>query len=149
MVTFDVALFRVQFPEFADAAAYPDAVLEACFMTAECFVLNESNPCLSDACLLLVLHALTAHICKLNDLNTNGGAVGIVTSASVGSVSVTAAEYPFGSDAWKYWMGLTVYGQQAMAILSGAAAGGLYFGGSPERSGFRRVGGGFGGTRSF
>ncbi|MNJ79317.1 hypothetical protein D3C77_772930 [compost metagenome] len=42
---------------------------------------------------------------------------------------------------WSYWLGMTPYGMQLMALLKVCTGGGLYVGGLPERAAFRSVGG--------
>lgn len=141
-ITFDVIAFLDRYPEFKDTR---DAMLTACFNEATCYINNATNSCLNESCLTAVLWSMTAHICRLDEMGRDGNQAGVVTSSSVGSVSVSLQAPPFGGDQWKYWMNLTPYGQKTMALLSSAAVGGLYVGGNPERSAFRRVGGGFGG----
>jgi len=144
MVIFDVALFRQTFPAFADETLFPDATLQAYFDTATCFIANEDNPCLSNDCLLYGLNLMTAHLCFISQNAASGNTVGLVTGASIKNVSVSLTPPPFGSSQWSYWLSLTPYGLQLQALLSASVAGGLYVGGSPERSGFRKAFGVFG-----
>ena len=142
-VSFNPASFREQFPAFADSVRFPDSVLSRCFTQSTCYINNETNRCINAQCLELLLYSFTAHICLINSNVQQDKTNGIVTSASVGGVSVGLAPPPFGSDQWSWWINTTPYGQQVEALLDGLSAGGFYFGGRCERGAFRKVGGGF------
>lgn len=141
-VTFDISLFRSQFPAFADTVQYPDATLQGFFDVAECYV--ENNDCyrLNASCLLRALNLMTAHLLQISDLAAAGETPSFVTSATVGSVTVSVQPQP-QTDQWSWWLSLTPYGQQLHALLSAVSVGGFYFGGRAERSAFRKVGGSF------
>ena len=144
-IQFDVARFRKMFPQFADDQAYPDEILEMYWDLAICFISDEEGAtCLSDDCHEKALYYVTAHIVTISTRAEGGGTTGLVTSATVGRVSATVAEYPAGSDSWKYFMGQTPYGQIVVALFKKCSVGGFYVGGNPERSAIRRVGGDFG-----
>lgn len=144
--TFDAVAFRALFPQFADPTKYPDAALSGYFVMATCNVEACDNSAISGDCLQLVLNLLTAHIAQLFNAIAQGGAsggtTGIQTGASVDKVSVTETPPPFTS-AWQFWLSKTPYGQQALVILAGFAAGGFYFNGMAEGDAFRKVGGFF------
>ena len=142
-IAFDVAGFRARYTVFADTARYPDATLQGYFDQGICYVDNTTGGCLSESCRTSALWAITAHICRLNELIEQGKTPGIETSASVGSVSVSITPPPFGTSQWSWWLNTTAYGQQLQALLAGQVAGGLYIGGRCERSAFRKVGGRF------
>lgn len=143
-IAFDAAIFRAQFPAFADETAFPDATLEAYWDQATCYVSDCDYGRLSGACRRLALNNMTAHLCQLAQDITNGNTVGIANSATVGSVSVSLSPPPFGTDQWSWWLNLTPYGAALEALLAQAAIGGFYIGGHNERGSFRRSGGGFG-----
>ena len=142
-VTFDVASFRTLFPEFANSAAYPDDRLQSCFDQASCFIRTVPTRCLSEQCLTLALNLMTAHLCAVADNARQGKPAALITSSSVGSVSVGATAPPFGSSQWAWWLNTTAYGPQLQALLGGLANAGFYFGSRCERQGFRKIGGGF------
>jgi len=144
-ITFDVAVFRAQYPAFADTSTYPDALLQSYWDQAVCFVSDSDYGCLAGACRQQAINAMTAHLCRLNELIVSGNQPGVAVGSTVGSVSVSLAQPPFGSDPWRYWLNQTPYGQQLLALLSAASVGGFYVGGNAERNSFRRAGGGFGG----
>lgn len=143
-ITFDVAAFRVAFPQFADPTAFPNVWLQAQFDVATGFVSNEIYGCMTVAIQTYCLQLMTAHLLAIGVIIASGnytGTPGIVTGSKVGDVSVTLAQPPYGTDDWRYWLMLTPYGAQLLALLSAQAVGGFYIGGLPERAAFRKVGG--------
>ena len=141
-ITFDVTKFREQFPEFSNEITYPDSMLEMYWEMATCYVSNEDYGCLSGSCRELALYFMTAHLTKIGTDTTNGEDPAFVTSATVDKVSVSTQPPP-QKDQYEWWLSLTSYGQQLLALLKAKSAGGLYVGGSPERAAFRGIGGCF------
>ena len=127
-ITFNVTTFRAQFPAF--------------FNVATCYVSDADYGRLTGDCRLYALTAMTAHLAAISDLAAAGNTPAFVTSSTIGSVSVSVQPPP-NTDQWEWWMNLTPYGQQLLALLTQAGVGGFLVGGSPERSPFRQVGGGF------
>ncbi|WP_277963895.1 DUF4054 domain-containing protein [Pseudomonas sp. RIT-To-2] len=102
VVVFDVASFRVRYPEFATVS---DELLQAYFDEATVYLNNtECSPVTDVAKRALLLNMLVAHVAALN-AGTNGEAasplVGRINSATEGSVSVTTDMGAVaGSAAW-------------------------------------------------
>jgi len=147
-IAYDDAKFRAQLPEFADAVAYPQAVLAAQFDMATIFIAADGSPCdaLSGKPLVAALNYMTAHLLIASQraqVGTPGNAQGgFETSSSIGEISVSVLAPP-AKDAWDWWLYQTQYGQALMALLKMLAVGGLSVGGLSERSGFRKAGGVF------
>jgi len=143
-LTFDVALFRAQFPEFADPAQYPDALLQGYWDIAICYISDEDYGCLTGACRQLALNQLVAHLARINKMiaDGNGTDPGFVSSATIDKVSVTRMTPP-QRDQWYWWLNQTPYGAQLLALLEANAVGGFYIGGGPELGAFRRAGGSY------
>lgn len=138
-------LFRQLFPEFADAAAYPDAVLQARWDNeATSFVSPEICGDLSATKRGYAVQLALAHVLRLSKVIAQAGAgvgmTGVVTGATIDKVAVTLAPPPARGE-WGHWLAQTPYGQQLSALLAAASAGGFYAGGNPERAAFRKVGG--------
>lgn len=150
MPAYDDTKFRAQFPYFKDTTAWPEPFLSSCWdmatefiSTAECYCRN-----LKGASLQLALDLMCAHIAYLlgspaavGDEDSSAGG-GLITNASIGSVSVGIAAPPI-KDGWDYWLNQSPFGQQLLALFSAKAVGGFYVGGLPERLAFRKVGGTF------
>lgn len=142
--TFDVAAFRAAFPVFANETMYSDAMLQMYWIMATMYISDEDFPeGLNGPQLVLVLQLMTAHLTWLNKLISSGRTPSVKTASSIDKISVTLLPPPI-KDGWDWWLNTTPYGQQLNAILSLLSVGGFSVGGSPERDGFRRVGGGFG-----
>lgn len=144
-ITFDPAAFRALFPAFADATAYPDAVLELRFGVACLYVTPNVYPCgdMTEAQQTYVLQLMVAHLMALADIQAHKGTAGIVTQSKVGDVAVSLAQPPYGTSAWRYWLNLTPYGVELLGLLGVLAAPGMYVGGLSETAAFRKVAGVF------
>jgi hypothetical protein len=141
--TLDPAAFRAIFPAYANVVTFPDARLQAYWDLAVSYMGDVDGCLLSGAGLQSALNFLTAHLLWLAVLSERGQSGGVVTGSTVDKVQVMLAAPPF-KDGWEFWLSQTPYGLQLWALLKVKSAGGFYIGGSPERLGFRRVGGGFG-----
>lgn len=146
IIVFDPAAFRAMFGEFKNVQCYPDALLDGWFTIASAYISVEDCACymLAGPQRVLALNLLTAQMGKLYDMGLKGETPGVMRSASIDKVAVTVEPPPTNS-AFEWWLSLTPYGQQLLALLQALTAGGVYIGGLPERDGFRRIGGGFGG----
>lgn len=144
-IAINYPLFRERFPQFAIPAVYPDAVLDVQWIMATQYVSDTEGGDMSTTARELALQLMTAHLLALGVIiaagGTYAGTPGVTTGATIDKVSVTLAAPPFGTDQWRYWLNLTPYGAQLLALLGAQAAGGFYIGGLPERSAFRVVGG--------
>lgn len=145
-VTLVPAAFRALFPEFANVAAYPDAVLQTRWDTeATLHVDPEVYGDLTAARRTYAVQLMLAHLLRLSAMVALAGAegaVGVLTGATIDKVSITLAPPP-ARGAWGHWLAQTPYGQQLVAFLSAASVGGFYVGGNAERSAFRKAGGVF------
>ena len=139
-ITFDVAAFRVKFPAFADPAKYPTPILEEYFKQATCIVSNANYGWLVNCCRSLALDLLVAHLATLFTAILAGTPAQIVTSATIDKVTVSI-EPPPTKNQFDWWLSLSPYGAQLLALLQAQSMGGFYIGGNPELSAFRKVGG--------
>lgn len=142
IITFDVAAFRVAFPAFADESKYPDPMLQGYWDASTCIISDVNYGYLFGESRDRALNLLTAHMTQLGVMVANGQSVGVVTSATVGSVTVAVMPPPAKTQ-FQYWLYMTPYGAQLAALLSVKGVGGLTIGGLPERLGFRKIGGVF------
>jgi hypothetical protein len=128
----DITTFRQLFPAFSNATTYPDATITMQYDTAGLYVTFSDR----------AVYLMTAHLMALSDIIAAGNTPGLVTSAAEGAVSISMTPPPVNTQ-FKWWLSLTPYGQQLLALLEVQSAGGSYIGGSAERSAFRKVGGVF------
>lgn len=141
MITFDTALFRLQFKEYADTVEYSDAVLNLYFTMAETYISNNNYTYLQSK-LPLALNLMTAHLLRINDMTISGDNGMMITSSTVGGVTTTITP-PTVTSEFKYWLNTTPYGMQLNSLLKLATVGGFMIGGCPERSNFRKFYGSF------
>lgn len=141
---FDIPAFRLAFPAFANPATFPDITLEMYWDNAGCIIDNDDNGCwaLRGECRYRALTLMTAHLAALSVIIAGGQVPGLVQSATIDKVTVSLTPPPVKTQ-FQWWLSLTPYGQQLLAILQAASVGGFYFGGVPETSSFRKAGGVF------
>lgn len=144
IIEFNLPAFREQFPAFADPVKFPDAVLQGYWDTATCFISPVDYGYLSGECRERAINLMTAHLAALSAMiqGSGGSSPGIAQSASIDKISVSMVA-PTVKSEWEYWLMQTPWGLMLLALLRAKAAGGMYIGGSLERSAFRKVGGGF------
>jgi hypothetical protein len=140
VITFNIPQFRERFPAFADTATFPDARLTMQWDMAACYINPENYGYLHGACREQAIQLMTAHLLALSVLIESGSTPAMVSSSTVDKVSVSLTPPPVKSQ-FGWWLSLTPYGAQLLALLSMKAVGGLYVGGLPERAAFRKVGG--------
>ncbi len=138
-IEFDVTLFRQQFPAFSNVTQFPDATLQMYWDMATCFI-SADQICgyFNNDCLILALNLMTAHLTALSVIVAGGQVPGLVQDATIDKVSVNLTPPPLKNQ-FNWWMSLTPYGQQLLAMLQAVSVGGMFIGGFPELSAFRRV----------
>ncbi len=140
IITFDVSLFRQQFPAFSNSATFPDAMLQMYWDMATCYISDCDYGWLNDGCRLLAINLMTAHLTALSVIIAAGETPGIVNSATIDKITVSLTPPPIPNQ-WRWWLNTTPYGAQLLALLAANSAGGFYIGGLPELSAIRKVGG--------
>lgn len=118
-MAFDVAAFKLAFPEFASVS---DLKITAASDRAELYLSANCNKSR-----LLAWQLLTAHILTLSKKATDGDTSGVISSASEGSVSVSFAAQDVSGN--RYWYSQTPYGQEYLVLLKRCNIGGRYVAG--------------------
>jgi len=133
-VVLSVGVFREDFDAFADVQKYSDAKIGKFIDRAYKYCSNKVRFVLSDCERLLAIELMTAHLLTLNDMIENGGnaTLGQIGSSTIGSVSVSLVA-PLNKNALQYWLNLTGYGKDYLALLASHAPMGFYAGGSFQR----------------
>ncbi|XAO54126.1 head to tail adaptor [Yersinia phage vB_YenM_P744] len=142
---FSIPVFRAQFPAFTSTIVWPDETIQLAYEMSGCYVDAAETWYSCTKCRDLITNLITAHLLLLNGsaIAPANGTAGKVASASVGSVSVSFVDVTSGKSQFSIWLSKTPYGEQLLVLFSKVVAGGFYVGGSPERRGFRKVGGRF------
>ncbi len=138
VISFDVVAFRAQCPAFQDATTYPNSILQGYWDAAICYISPNDYGYLIGDCRLKAINLMTAHLTALSDKIASGETTGLMQSASIDKVSVTMTPPPIKSQ-WQWWLSLTPYGAQLLALLGAKSIGGMYVGGWPETSSFRKA----------
>ena len=118
-MSFDVAVFKTAFPEFASVS---DVKITAASERAELYLSANCNKSR-----LLAWQLLTAHILTLSKKATDGEIAGVLSSASESSVSVSFAAQDVSGN--RYWYSQTPYGQEYLVLVKRCTAGGRYIAG--------------------
>lgn len=137
-IVFDINKFKKQFPAFTSS----DTELETNWDIATCYISDNDYGYLSGNCRERAIMLMAAHITAISDDINSGGTPNFITSSSIDNISVTATPPP-NQDEFSWWLSLTPYGSQLNALLAANSVGGIYIGGSPEKSAFRKFGGFF------
>ena len=135
VLTFNAAAFRVQCPAYANSTTYPDATLQVYWDQAVEFVTDRNYGHLRDEGRRMAINWMLAHLLALAAMVAAGQTPGIVQSSTIDKISVTLTPPPVKNQ-FRWWLSLTPYGQQLLALLQVRAAGGFFFGGVPARAGF-------------
>ncbi len=140
LIQFDLSAFRSSFPAFANIETYPEASLLASWDAATCYISPQNYGYLQGEGRARALNLMTAHLVAIADTVKAGQMPSMVSASTIDKVAVTLTPPPVKSQ-WQWWLSLTPYGQQLLALLSANASGGFYISGLPEGSAFRRVSG--------
>lgn len=142
MITLDIAKFRTLFPAYANVTTYPDATVTMNWETATLYVSADDYGYMQGDTRARALYLMTAHLFRLSDIISSGQTPGLLSASSIDKISVTLTPPPLKSQ-FHWWLSLSPYGQQLLALLRVHSMGGFYVGGSAERVAFRKPGGGF------
>lgn len=122
---FNVATFRAQFPAFASDTTYPTPLLQGYWDMAIEYISDVNYGYLRDGSRALALNLMTAHLAALFTLINAGETPGQIQGATVDKVSVTLTPPP-NKNQFDWWLGLTSYGAQLLALLQMKSVGGFY-----------------------
>ncbi len=133
-VTVSLSDFYAQFPIF-NADTY-SSICPLCFDRSQIYISStyKNSVRLVGDKRALAIYLLTAHMSFLTLNNQNNtGQLGQIGSASVDGVSIGYVQLPTSTDAFSYWLTLSPYGLELLALLETLTAVPFYVGGSLER----------------
>jgi len=142
MIILNIPNFRTLFVEFGDVTIYPDATITMNWDTSTSFISDEDYGFMQGKQRETALNLMTAHLMKLGAIISSGETPSLISGTAVENVNVSLTPPPLKNQ-FHYWLSLSPYGSQLLALLQMVAVGGLTVGGRCERSAFRKVGGGF------
>ena len=136
ILTFDYALFISQCPQYSNGTTYPQALLQTYWDIAINYVSNVGNyGALQGAARQYGLNLMVAHLAYLAGLIAIGQVPGLMQNATIDKVTVGLTPPPLKNQ-FQWWLSLTPYGQQLLALLQINSVGGFYIGGSPVLANF-------------
>ena len=133
-ITVSIDEFYTYFPEF-NTDDYT-TIASAALARAQVYISLKNWGRLQDDKRVLAVYLLMAHLATLMYKTSTGdtsSTSGRVASASVGEVSISYEALPTSTDDFDYWLSLTPYGLELLALLNTLTAAPFYIGGSYER----------------
>ena len=136
--------FRNQFPQFENTTLFPPDQLQSWWDMGTAYINIDNNyPWnFKTKQLQLAIDLMCAHLAASFSLINKGVSSVIVQGSAEGSVNVSLVP-PVIKSSYGYWLSTTAYGTMLRALLKTVANVGLFVGGSPENSAFRKAGGVF------
>lgn len=131
VITVTVDDFRQSMKQFADETAYPDEMVEISLDRAYHYISGCTCSCSwrGYALKLMAAHLLTI---STKIINGDSSAGGRITSTSIDKISVSL-DVPQTKTELDYWLSLTPYGLELLALLNAKASAGIYSGGKCYR----------------
>lgn len=123
LLTFDYDAFIAQVPQYA---TIPEDTLQLYWNGAINYVSDIGNfGAVQGTTRQYALNWMTAHLIWISNVATANRVPGLVVGATVDKVNVTLAPPPLPNQ-WQWWLNLSPYGQQLLALLNAQSAGGFY-----------------------
>jgi len=130
---------REAFPEFASECKYPNGYLDR-FLTQATMYISKYDCYIRPEVRKLAIQYMACHLLTLSAVDSSGNATGaesnIITSSSIGSVSVSI-QPPIARDAFEQWIQSTPYGKAYWALLQANTPTGIHWVGTPRAFGIR------------
>lgn len=141
-VTVTTSTLRLMYPYFSNTTTYPDVVLQLQLDASQDYISPYVCDYMSLSARTRATYLMACHLQFITDKINNGESTDLITATTIDKITVTATP-PIFKNQFQYWLGLTPYGKELLALLQMKSAGGMYYGGSPERSAFRKLDGKF------
>lgn len=135
-LTFNYPLFVQQCPQYANDVTYPQTQMQNYWNIAINYMSNTGNVgSLQGDARQYGLNLFVAHLAYLAGLIAAGQVPGLVQNATIDKVTVGLTPPPLKNQ-FQWWLSLTPYGQQLLALLQANSVGGFYIGGLAPRASF-------------
>lgn len=126
LITFDYALFQAQIPLYATSPI--ESVVAVYWQTATYYVSNIDRGVLNDGARAYAINLMAAHLIFIANLAAEGQVPGLLQNATVDKVTVGLTPPPLPNQ-WQWWLDLSPYGQQLLALLQAVSVGGFFIAG--------------------
>ena len=146
LLTLDYALFQAQCQAFANPVKYPESLMQMYWDIASNYISTVANwGALQGSMRQYALNLMVAHLAFLAGIIASGAGntqvPGLMQTATIDKVTVGLTPPPLPNQ-FQWWLNLTPYGQQLLALLQINSVGGFYIGGSAPLAAFGYQGGG-------
>lgn len=140
-LVFNYSAFIALFPAYDNPNKYPQATLQAFWNNAINYISdNASFGILTAPARQQAINLMTAHLVYISDLIAAGTVPYLMQNSTIDKITVGLTPPPLKNQ-WQWWLSVSPYGQQLLALLQVYAAGGFYIGGSPQIAAFGYQGG--------
>lgn len=141
LLTFNYAEFIALCPAYADSNLYPEATLQGFWNSAILYMSPVGNfGAIQGDSRQFAINMLTAHLTYISGLTQAGTVPYLMQTSTIDKVSIGLTPPPLKNQ-FQWWLSVSPYGQQLLALLQVSSVGGFYIGGSPQRAAFGYQGG--------
>jgi len=139
ILTFDYAGFiaNPQFALYSNPSIYPEPLLQAFWNVAINYMSDTGNfGDIQGTQRQEALNLMLAHLVYINNLTQAGTVPYLMQTATIDKVTVGLTPPPLKNQ-FQWWLSVSPYGQQLLAMLQANSVGGHYIGGSSPRAGLQ------------
>lgn len=129
LLTFDYAGFIAQCPAYMNSVMYPESILQAYWDGATNYVSNIGNfGDIQGTQRQYALNLMTAHLVFYAGLIAKQQVPALMQNATIDKVAVAVTPPPLPNQ-WQWFLNISPYGQQLLALLQANSAAGHYISG--------------------
>jgi hypothetical protein len=129
ILIFNYSEFVALFPAYSDAGLYPQALLQQYWNSAINYVSPISNfGAIQGPKRQYALNLMTAHLVFYAGLVAQQQVPALMQSATIDKVSIAVTPPPLPNQ-WQWFLDMSPYGQQLLALLQANSVGGFYVAG--------------------
>lgn len=123
VLTFNYATFQSQIPLYASSPV--ESVVQAYWATATYYVSAINAGVIHDDARQYAINLMCAHLIFIANLAAEGQVPALLQNATVDKVSVGVTPPPLPNQ-WQWWLDLSPYGQQLLALLQVNSVAGFF-----------------------
>jgi hypothetical protein len=141
LLEFNYDQFIALCPAYSDPVKYPEAILQAFWDSATNYISNKSTfGVLVEEKRQYALNLMTAHLVYISGLIASGTVPYLMQNSTIDKITVGLTP-PELKNQFQWWLSVSPYGQQLLALLQILSVGGFYIGGTGPRLAFGYQGG--------
>jgi hypothetical protein len=142
VLTFDYAIFIQQIPEYSNPITYSQPILQGWWNIAINYISDLNCGSLHGEKRQYAIDLMMAHLIYISNLIAEGTVPYLMQNSTIDKVTVGLTPPPLNNQ-YQWWLSVSPYGQQLLALLQAKSVGGFYIGGSAPRAAFGYQGGSF------